>query len=51
MWTTVLVVFTLFMLAGWGYGAWRGAGYVNPMGWISLILLVVLAVLLFRGSL
>jgi hypothetical protein len=51
MWTVVLVAFTAFMLAGWGYGARQGAGYVNPMGGIALALLAVLAVLLFRGSL
>ena len=50
MWTIALVAFTLFMLAGWGYGAWRGGGYMNPMGVIALILLIILAVLLYRGS-
>jgi hypothetical protein len=51
MLTIVLIVLTLFMLGSWGYGAWRGGGYGNPMGIIGVLLLIVLVVLLVRGNL
>src|SRR2546423_59770 len=37
MWTIALVAFTLFMLAGWGYGAWRGGGDNQPVGGVNPI--------------
>ena len=50
MWTIFLVVLIILMLGGWGYGRARGGTFVNPMGAVGLILLVLLVVLLYRGS-
>lgn len=51
MWPLVLAVLVVFLLGGWGYGAWRGAGYVNPTGIIGFLLLIALVVVLVRGAL
>ena len=47
----VLIVVILFMFGGWAYESRRGGSYGNPMGMVALVLLIALAVLLYKGSL
>ncbi len=51
MWGIVLVVVMLILFVGWAYEGRRGGSYGNPMGIVALVLLIALAVLLYRGIL